>query len=372
MENINLRYMKKAIDLAKMGDSRVQPNPLVGAVIVKNGQIIGEGFHQVAGEGHAEVNAFLDCYSKGFSPQDSTMYVTLEPCSHFGKTPPCANRIVEEKVKKVVIACLDPNPKVAGKGIEILKKAGIEVEVGLLEEEAKKLNKIFFKYIKNKIPYVILKAASSLDGKIQTFTGNSQWISSEESREYSHVLRSKVKAIGVGVGTVILDNPSLTSRSHFSYNIDPIAIIFDSKLRTPINSFLVSGERKEKTIIVTTSKADEEKKEYFLSKKRIEIIEVETLEHKVDLDNALKKLGELGISSILIEGGGELNFSFIEKNLVDEYLFFIAPIIIGGKNAKTSVEGDGFAFLTEAQKIEFESTQRIGRDVLIKANKICE
>lgn len=353
-------FMSKALELAEKGKGWVSPNPMVGAVIVKDNKIIGEGFHKFCGDAHAEVNAFnnANCDVEG-----ATMYVTLEPCSHYGKTPPCADKIIEKKISKVVIGVLDPNPLVAGKGVKKLKNAGIEVKVGVLEKECIKINEIFMKYITEKKPFVIMKAAMSLDGKIATATGESKWISGESARSQVQELRNIVSGIMVGVNTVIQDNPRLTCRLENSKN--PIRIIVDSKLRIPSESNVVVTANEVRTIIATTKKADKKIKSELINR-GIEIIEVETKNERVDLKELFSKLGQIGIDSVLIEGGGELNYSALEAGVVDKVQIYIAPKIIGGNFAKGPVAGNGISALVDAFKINSLTTKAIGEDILIE------
>ena len=349
-------FMREALRIAKNAEGRTSPNPLVGAVIVRDGKIIAEGWHRKAGTSHAEVHALN---MAGELAKNSTMYVTLEPCSHFGRTPPCANRIVESGVKKVFVAMKDPNPKVAGRGIEILKSAGIEVEVGILEDEARKLNEVFLKYITKKIPFVTAKFACSLDGKISTVGGESQWISCEESRKFSHHLRDINDAIMVGVRTILADNPSLTTRLVEGKN--PVRVIVDSLARTPIDSKIIRDGR-AKTILAVTKNAPPEK---ISALKNFGVEIIETDGEKVDLKFLMNELAEREITSILVEGGGTLHFSMLKENLVDKVFAFIAPKILGGNNALTAVEGAGFEKLSDVVRLKNFSAEKIGEDFLI-------
>ena len=276
--NLNEYFMKKAIELAKKGVGKVNPNPLVGAIIVKEGEIIGEGYHEKYGEAHAEVNAFKSLKE---DPSGATLYVTLEPCSHYGKTPPCVDMIIENKINKVIIGMIDPNPLVAGNGVNKLIAAGIEVKSGILEDECKKLNEIFIKYIITKKPYVVLKAAMSLDGKIATKTGESKWISCEESRLQVHELRNKLSGIMVGINTVITDNPELTCRTQNEN--DPVRIIVDSSLRIPLDSKVLKN-KDGKTMIATTKKADLKKMQALLED-NIKVLIIKEKNGRVDLND---------------------------------------------------------------------------------------
>ncbi|MDO4300168.1 MAG: bifunctional diaminohydroxyphosphoribosylaminopyrimidine deaminase/5-amino-6-(5-phosphoribosylamino)uracil reductase RibD [Clostridia bacterium] len=354
-----MNYMERAIELAKKGAGFVSPNPMVGAVIVKDGRIIGEGFHEKYGSNHAEVNAFLNASE---DVEGAEMYVTLEPCSHYGNTPPCAKAIVEHKIKKVYIGSLDTNPKVAGKGVEILKNGGVEVEVGIMEKECKAINPIFFKYIETGIPYVVMKSAMTLDGKISAYTGDSKWVTNEKSRYMVQELRHKLKAIMVGINTVITDNPKLTCR--IENGINPIRIIVDSKLQIPLDAKVLKLKNKDRCIIAAAKGCDICKKSE-LQSMGAEIIETPSINNRVDLKYLMTKLGEMKIDSILLEGGGTLNFSMLQNNLVDKALFFIAPKIIGGDQSKTPVEGKGIAFMDDAIKLHNIEVKNIENDILI-------
>jgi diaminohydroxyphosphoribosylaminopyrimidine deaminase / 5-amino-6-(5-phosphoribosylamino)uracil reductase len=351
--------MEKALELAMKGIGRVNLNPLVGAVIVKNGEIIGEGYHECYGKAHAERNAVENSAK---SVEGSTIYVTLEPCAHYGKTPPCVDLIIEKKFKKVVIGMLDPNDLVAGKSIEKLKQHGIEVVVGVKEEECKKINEIFIKYITSKIPFVILKSGMSLDGKIATYTGKSKWITSKESREDSQNLRNRLNSIMVGVNTVIQDDPELTCRINDEKKL--IRIIVDTKLRIPLDSKVIKNND-GMAIVATTLNSDKKKKQVLIDL-GVKVIEVAEKNNKVDLKELVKRLGEEGIDSILIEGGGTLNFSALEEKIVDKVIFYIAPKILGGEKSKSCIAGIGFSKLEEAPKLKDISYRTIGEDLVIE------
>lgn len=351
--------MERALELAKNGTGKVNPNPLVGAVIVKDGEIIGEGYHECYGEAHAERNAVKNAIKP---VEGSTIYVTLEPCAHYGKTPPCVDLIIEKKFKKVVIGMLDPNEKVAGKSIEKLKKHGIDVVVGVKEEECKNMNEIFIKYITSKVPFVVLKSGMSLDGKIATYSGESKWITSKESREDSQSLRNRLNSIMVGVNTVIADDPELTCRVNNEKKL--IRIIVDTNLRIPLDSKVVKNIDKL-TIVATTLKANEGKKQT-LRDLGVKVIEVSEKNNKVNLKELVKKLGQEGIDSILIEGGGTLNFSALEENIVDKVIFYIAPKILGGENSKSCIAGIGFSKLDNAVNLKDMSYRKIGEDLVVE------
>lgn len=350
-------FMREAIRIAKNALGRTSPNPLVGSVIVKDEKIIAEGWHRQAGTPHAEIHALN---MAGDLASGATLYVNLEPCSHFGRTPPCAQKIVESGIKKVVAAMKDPNPKVAGRGFEALKSAGIEVEVGICEGEARKLNEVFIKWITKKLPFVTMKFASSLDGKIATSTGESQWISCFESRKFVHKLRDVNDAILAGVGTVLADNPSLTTRLIEGKN--PIRVIVDSNARIPLNSKVLT-DKSARAIIATTKNVPSDKISA-LKALGAEIITAGDGE-RVDLRTLMKKLAEMEITSVLVEGGGQINFSMLKAGLVDKIYGFIAPKIIGGSKSLTAVEGEGFLNLSDTIALNNFTSERLGEDILI-------
>ncbi|MEK4946519.1 bifunctional diaminohydroxyphosphoribosylaminopyrimidine deaminase/5-amino-6-(5-phosphoribosylamino)uracil reductase RibD [Carnobacterium sp. FSL W8-0810] len=354
-------YMRMALELARKGKGWTTPNPLVGAVIVKGGRIIGQGYHQKYGQPHAEVNAIASAKE---DVTGATLYVTLEPCSHFGKTPPCSDLLIDKNIKRVVVGTLDPNPLVAGKGIERLRNNGIEVVTGVLEEESQKLNEIFIKYIVTKEPFVVMKNAMSLDGKIATVTGESQWISGESSRKQVHSLRHELAGIMVGIETIIKDDPQLTSRTLNSRN--PIRIVVDSQLRIPIASKVLTQQDKAKTIVATTKRANNEKLDT-LKQMGIEVIVIKVKCERVDLRELMKVIGAKGIDSILLEGGANLNFSALEEGIVDKIQSYIAPKIIGGKEAKTAVEGAGIQLLKNAFKIDRMTPVMVGEDLFVES-----
>lgn len=358
------KYMRLAMQLAGNAIGRTSPNPLVGAVIVKDNRVVGCGWHRKAGTSHAEVHALNQA---GELAQGADVYVTLEPCAHYGKTPPCAKALVEAKVKNVYGGLLDVNPKVAGKGFKILEDAGIHVEYGFLQDELRKQNEVFFKWIEHKKPFVVLKAAMTLDGKIATATGQSKWITNETSRAYGYKLRDIYDGIMVGINTVIEDNPMLTSRVDGGKN--PIRIVVDSSLKIDINANVVQ-DKSAKTIIATTDKANKDKI-LKLQAQDVDVIVVDKDENdKVDIEKLLdilgqQNIGQQNICSILVEGGATLSGSFVAKKLVDKVYFFIAPKIIGGKEAKTPVAGTGILNLQEALALKDIQIEKLEEDVLI-------
>ena len=353
-------YMLQAIQLAKQGEGWTNPNPMVGAVIVKNGRIIGKGYHKKCGELHAERNAIASLTE---SAEGATIYVTLEPCCHYGKTPPCTEAIIEQKIKRVVIGSRDPNPKVSGKGIKMLQEAGIEVIEDFMREECDRLNPVFFHYITTKTPYVVMKYAMTLDGKIATKTGASKWITGEAARAEVQHMRHRYMGIMAGIGTVIADDPMLNVRVEGWKS--PIRILCDSGLRIPLDGQIVKSAGKYRTIVAYADSENTEAK-----RKRLHELGVETIccpdeNNQVDLKKLMKYLGEEGIDSILLEGGGTLNDSALRAGIVQEVQAFIAPKLFGGMNSKTPVEGIGVRFPSEAVKLKCTDICQIGEDIRI-------
>ncbi|WP_078380116.1 bifunctional diaminohydroxyphosphoribosylaminopyrimidine deaminase/5-amino-6-(5-phosphoribosylamino)uracil reductase RibD [Sutcliffiella halmapala] len=350
-------FMEFAINLARKAIGQTTPNPVVGSVVVKEGEIVGFGAHLKAGEAHAEVNALQMAGDKAIG---ATVYVTLEPCSHFGKTPPCSDLLIQTKVKRVVVASVDPNPLVAGKGIKKLEEAGISVEVGVCEEEALALNAVFFHYIKTKTPYVTLKTASSLDGKTATVTKNSKWITGEEARLDVHRYRHQHDAILVGVETIIADNPSLTTRLP-NGGKNPIRVILDTALRTPLNAKVVTDSAAP-TWIITASNVNEEKVQDFHND-QVSILPLPTM--KIEIHSLLALLGERGITSLFVEGGATVNGSFLKEGFINQVITYIAPKLIGGRHAPTMIGGEGFATMDECMLLEVKECTRMGQDIKI-------
>ncbi|MGA4500547.1 bifunctional diaminohydroxyphosphoribosylaminopyrimidine deaminase/5-amino-6-(5-phosphoribosylamino)uracil reductase RibD [Bacillus bombysepticus] len=347
-------YMKLALENAKAMKGQTTPNPLVGSVIVNDNRIVGVGVHMKAGEPHAEIHAIR---MAGEQARGGTIYVTLEPCSHHGRTGPCAEAIVQAGIKKVVVATLDPNPLVSGRGIKILQDAGIEVLVGVCEEESKKMNEVFNKYILTKRPFVTIKSGVTLDGKIATSLSDSKWITSTEARQEVHQIRNENAAILVGANTVQKDNPSLTTRIPNGRN--PIRVILDSTLRIPMEANVVT-DREAPTWIFTTSNHAEEKKKA-LENAGVKVF-VTSGEKHINLHEMLDVLGQKGVSSLLIEGGGEVNASFIENKLMDKIILYFAPKIIGGRLAPSFVEGTGITKMKDAIEFKDISFTQIGKD----------
>ncbi|MBM7621290.1 diaminohydroxyphosphoribosylaminopyrimidine deaminase/5-amino-6-(5-phosphoribosylamino)uracil reductase [Bacillus tianshenii] len=350
-------YMNVAIDLAGKAAGQTSPNPVVGSVVVKDGEIVGFGAHLKAGEAHAEVHAIRMAGEKVIG---STVYVTLEPCSHHGRTPPCSDLLISSQVKRVVIASVDPNPLVAGSGIKKLKSAGIIVDVGVCEAEALALNDVFFHYIKTKKPYVTLKTASSLDGKTATYTKDSKWITGEEARMDVHRYRHRHDAILVGVGTVIADDPSLTTRLP-NGGKNPVRIILDTHLRTPIDARVLTDEEAP-TWIITGARADEKKIEALINQ-QVKVMKLPTEEIKID--NLLTLLGDRGITSLFVEGGATVNGSFLEAGAINQVITYIAPKLIGGALAPTMIGGSGFRSMGVSMNLTIKDITMIGQDIKI-------
>ena len=358
----DIEYMRRAIELAERGVGFTNPNPVVGAVIVKSGKVIGEGWHERYGEWHAERNAFKSCMR---NTRGATMYVTLEPCCHHGKTPPCTEAIIEHEIARVVSGMEDPNPLVGGKGIASLRAAGIEVECGVEEEALREQNRVFLKYITTKRPWVAMKTAMTLDGKIATRTGDSKWITGTEARAYVHELRHRFMAVLVGIGTAVADNPLLNCRIEGRGVRQPIRVVVDSNARLALKSQLVRTAREYRTIVACTRFADEGKVKA-LQDVGVEVWVCEEREGLVSVDDLLARLGQAGIDSVLLEGGGSLNYSFLAGGFVDEVYAFIAPTIVGGMNAKTPVEGMGVEKMADAIDLELVNVLNMGEDVLLK------
>ncbi|CEM63246.1 bifunctional diaminohydroxyphosphoribosylaminopyrimidine deaminase/5-amino-6-(5-phosphoribosylamino)uracil reductase RibD [Treponema phagedenis] len=353
-------YMRTALQFAKKGAGWTSPNPMVGAVIVKNGKIIGSGFHERYGEPHAERNALRSCTE---TPAGATLYVTLEPCCHHGKQPPCVDAVLESGITRVVIGSADPNPLVGGKGVRRLKESGIEVSENILKEECDRLNEVFFHYIQTKRPFVVMKYAMTMDGKIAAVTGNSKWITEEKAREHVHLQRHRYTAIMVGVGTVLADDPLLTCRIKDGKN--PIRIICDTNLRTPLSAQIIRTAKKVPTIIATCCTEKEKQLAYLHAGCRI--LTVPEKNGRVDLQNLMPMLGEEKIDSLLLEGGGTLNWAALESGIVQKVHAYIAPKLLGGQSAKTPVEGIGFHSPDSSVRLINSSITQLGEDFLIES-----
>ena len=372
------KYMRRAIELAKKGSGHVNPNPLVGAVIVRDGEIIGEGYHECYGQLHAERNAIANAKKRGNSLEGSTIYVTLEPCCHYGKTPPCTEAIIEEKIARVVVGSDDPNPLVSGKGFQMLREKGIEVIPHFLKEECDAMNHVFFHYIRTGTPYVAMKYAMTMDGKIACYTGDSKWVTGEESRAHVQTLRNHYKGIMAGIGTVLADDPMLNCR--IEGGRDPIRIIADSHLRIPIDSQLVRTAGQQPLIVACLPDADEEKAAQ-LQEKGVEVLRIpgvttaditEEQKEVISLPVLMKELGARKIDGILLEVGGQLNESALQAGIVDRIYCYIAPKIFGGAQAKTPVEGQGLTRAADAWQFNRIGMQEFGQDILLEYEKAQE
>lgn len=369
----DIEYMQRAMELAENGRGFVNPNPLVGAVIVKDGRVIGEGWHRKYGCLHAEREALAACTE---DPAGSTMYVTLEPCCHHGKQPPCTEAVIAAGISRVVAGLPDPNPLVAGKGIAMLREHGIEVECGLLEADLRYQNRVFLKYITSGRPWVTMKWAMTLDGRIAASTGDSRWVSSEESRRYAHQLRAWNMAIMAGIGTVRVDDPLLNCRIDGMRS--PVRVIADSYASVSLSSQVVRTAHQYRTVVAYSGTPDPSRLAA-LADAGVEILQVDSGQagdctqqraadvRKVDMDVLLSCLGKMGMDSVLVEGGAELDWSIVEAGLVDEVYCFIAPKVIGGGTAKGPVGGAGFPVMADAFPLEIESVTRSGPDILVHA-----
>lgn len=358
----DIKYMKQAITIAKKGCGFVNPNPMVGAVIVKKHKIIAQGYHKTYGGFHAEKLALQQCED----PNDATLYVTLEPCNHHGKTPPCVDAIIQSGISRVVIGTLDPNPIMAGKSVILLRQANIQVDIGILEKECKQLIVHFRKYITTHTPYVVMKYAMTMDGKIATYTKQSKWISSITSRQHVQQIRKEFQAIMVGVQTVIDDNPSLTCRIPNSKPL--IRIICDTNLRTPLSSAIVQTAYKIPTWIATCSSQQNIINQF--QSKGCKIIQVRKLNSQVDLQHLMQVLGDLEISSVIIEGGGHLHWSALHQKIVDKLHIYIAPKLIGGKHAPSPIQGIGISQLQHAIHLHQTNMQQFEEDLFIESDVI--
>jgi diaminohydroxyphosphoribosylaminopyrimidine deaminase/5-amino-6-(5-phosphoribosylamino)uracil reductase len=354
------QWMKRTLRLAEKGWGRTSPNPMVGAVLVKNGAVVGQGYHTKAGEAHAEIVALQEAKEEA---RGAVLYLNLEPCTHYGKTPPCAPQIIQSNVKRVVIGMEDPNPLVKGKGVEILRRAGLEVDVGVLEKECQRLNEAFSKFILKKEPFVILKVAATLDGKMATRNGDSKWISGEASRHLVHQWRDRVDGVLVGIGTVLKDDPMLTSR--IKKGRDPYRIVLDSRLKIPEEAKVINTSP-SKTIIASTEIAPKDKIEK-LEQKGVQIFLLDSKEGKINLKSCLSKLGEIGMMSLMVEGGSRVNGSFLDEGLIDKLFLFLSKKIMGDPQALGIFGGKGTSSVQEVIVLKEMKTRKIGEDILIES-----
>jgi diaminohydroxyphosphoribosylaminopyrimidine deaminase/5-amino-6-(5-phosphoribosylamino)uracil reductase len=355
-------YMRRALELAVRARGRTSPNPMVGAVLVKDGTVVGEGFHAFAGSDHAELEAIHEAEG---AATGATMYVTLEPCCHFGRTPPCVDQIIHAGISRVVAACEDPNPAVSGKGFATLKAAGVSVEVGLLSEEAARLNEAFFTFIRTGRPFVTLKVAASLDGKISTRTGDSRWITGESARQHVHHIRNEVDAVMVGIGTILRDDPLLTTRLGTPDQRDPTRVIVDNLARLPLRAKVINRASTAPTILAASEMAPRAKLEA-LEREGVQILVVPGSPRRVSLTHLMGALGKHGFLSVMIEGGAEINASALQEGVVDKVLLFLAPILIGGKSTATAVGGEGIEALRQAKRLRDVRIERFDEDILIE------
>jgi diaminohydroxyphosphoribosylaminopyrimidine deaminase/5-amino-6-(5-phosphoribosylamino)uracil reductase len=357
------KFMRLSLELALKG--KTSPNPKVGAVVVKDGKVVGCGYHRKAGGRHAEIFALNQAKGKA---KGGSLYVSLEPCSIFGRTPPCVEKIISSGITEVIVGMKDPNPLNNGKGIERLRASGIKVKVGILRKDSAKINEVFTKYITKGMPFVTVKIAQSLDGKIATKVGDSRWITANSARRYVHKLRREADAILVGVNTIIKDNPLLTTRLRYTKNISaerqPIKIIVDSQLKTPPQAQIFSQRSPAKVIIATTKSAPQKKIKAL--NKYAEVVIFGDKNKRVNLRSLMRNLAAREITNIFVEGGGELIASLLKEKLVDKVLFFIAPKIIGGRDALTSVEGEGIAKVSQAIRLKGIEITRFGEDILLE------
>lgn len=356
------QYMRRALELALQAEGRTSPNPLVGAVIVRDGQVVGEGYHHKAGEPHAEVNALREAGDKA---RGAAIYVTLEPCCHHGRTGPCCEALIEAGITEVVAAMVDPNPKVAGQGIKRLEAAGIKVTVGILENEARDINQSFLKRIQTGLPYVILKTAMTLDGKIAAASGDSRWVTGEAARNMVHEMRNRYDAVMVGANTVLKDDPQLNVRLERSGTRNPVRVIVDGALDIPLTARVVTTINEQATVVLTSHQASQTKIAEF-SKAGVQVIPVAGSPDNIDLEQGLRILAEQGISSIMVEGGGGLNWSLIKRGLIDYWYAFIAMKAVGGAQAPTPVGGEGFKLMNEAVPMVVKQWRAAGDDLLVE------
>ena len=360
-QSLDIKYMRMALRLAEKARGRTSPNPMVGAVVVKDGKIISRGWHRKAGEPHAEAIALKKA---GAAAEGATLYVTLEPCSHTGKrTPPCSPLVIQSGITRVVVAMTDPNPKVSRGGVKALSAAGIDVITGVIEAEARKLNEVYIKHITTGVPFVTLKIAQTLDGKIATARGESQWITGEKAREEAHKLRNINDAILVGINTVLKDKPSLTAR--IPGGRDPMRVIVDSTLRIPLNAKVLTQKSSAKTIVATLTNAPKGKTTK-LQKAGVEVLMVKAAQGRVDLRDLMKKLGKMDIMSVLVEGGAGINFSALKAGIVDKAVLFIAPMLMTGKDALCSIGGTSPVKLSRALRLRDVTSHFVGQDLMFE------
>jgi len=357
-------YMRLVLELALKAEGKTSPNPLVGAIVIKSGKVVAKGYHQKAGLPHAEIIALRQAGSKSIG---ADLYVNLEPCCHHGRTPPCIDAIIKARIKRVVIGTRDPNYLINGKGIRLLRKNGIDVVTGVLKKECEALNESFLKYIKTGRPFIILKSALTLDGKIATRTGDSKWITGPKARDYAHQLRGRVDAVLVGAGTVIADNPRLTSRLEKNSKRNPIRIIVAGKKIVPTSAKVFKNSHKERVIYAATTGLSSGRKTK-LEKMGVEVLLIKHKRGRVNLSLLMDKLGKMKVTSIMIEGGAEISGSFFKEKLFDKVIYFIAPKIIGGRNSPSPVGGEGVEHIKDFMLIKNMSVDKLGDDLVIEGS----
>jgi diaminohydroxyphosphoribosylaminopyrimidine deaminase / 5-amino-6-(5-phosphoribosylamino)uracil reductase len=355
-------YMRRALDIAERGRGLTSPNPMVGAVVVRENVVVAEGFHRRAGEAHAEIEALV---AAGEQARGATLYVTLEPCSHLGRTPPCARQVVEAGVRRVVAALVDPNPRVAGQGLAALRAAGVEVAVGVLEREAERQNRAFLTTMRTGRPHVTLKAAMTLDGKIADRHGTSQWITGDSARQEAHRLRSEMDAILVGVGTIVADDPALTVRRERPWPREPYRVVLDSRARTPHDARVLRAGTAARTLVVVRDDTPEERTKQ-LEELGAVVVRVGARQGRVDLGGALAELHRREVRALLVEGGAEVHGAFLDAGLVDRVVMFVAPLLLGGRQASSAVGGAGLP-LKGALRLTDLSIRHVGADLLLEA-----
>jgi len=359
------RFMKMALELAAKGLGFTSPNPMVGAVIVKDGNVVGKGYHKAAGQAHAEVNAIDDA---GMDANGATLYVNLEPCNHTGKTPPCTEKILSAGIRRVVAAMSDPNPDVRGGGLDYLKSRGLKVAIGVCEDQARRLNEVFIKYVKTKRPFTIIKCAATLDGRIATRTGDSKWVTGEAARKFVHRLRHAVDAIMVGVNTVIRDDPMLTTRLNGALQkkgLDPTRVVLDTWLRIPESAKLLRPGSDSDTLIICGPSVSGAKRGR-LEKQGVKVMESPLKDGLIDLDGLIDRLGALGLTSLLIEGGSRVIASALAAGIVEKILFFFAPKILGGDDGPPICRGPGPDLMKGCTPVKNIRVRRFGEDVMIE------
>lgn len=355
------RFMWMALDLARQGRGKTSPNPMVGAVVVRDGEVVAAGYHQAAGGPHAEIIALRKA---GPGARDASLYVNLEPCWHRGRTGPCTEAIIRSGVRKVIAAMEDPNPLVSGKGFQQLEAAGIEIRRGVLEEKARRLNEAFIKHITTGVPFVMIKAAMTMDGKIATRTGGSQWITGEKARQFVHRLRDQSDAVVAGIETVLSDNPRLTTRLDNAPGRDPLRVVVDSRARLPLDARVINPASRAGVLLAVTEQASRDKLAA-LREKGVELLPLPSRDGRVDLAALLRELGKRGLTSVLVEGGGTLNYSFLEAGQADKLFLFIAPLIFGGRKSPTPFGGEGIDTVEKAWTVEHLEFKQFERDMLI-------